>query len=65
MLRLCQMGINCLARLRDGQSLVEYTLLVGLISFGVFGLFALMGVGGQVFAEVTARLRMVPGVSQQ
>jgi Flp pilus assembly pilin Flp len=45
--------------------MVEYALIVGLVSVGVIALLMLLGTQiGEIFTQITATLRQVPGVSQ-
>jgi pilus assembly protein Flp/PilA len=58
---------NLASRLRseEGQGMVEYALIVGLVSVGVIALLMLLGTQiGEIFTQITATLRQVPGVSQ-
>jgi Flp pilus assembly pilin Flp len=49
--------IQNLLRREEGQGMVEYAMMIGMVAIGVFTLLGLMGV--QVFQAITAALQTV------
>ncbi len=48
----------------QGQGMVEYAMIVGLVAIGVIALLSLFGTQvGQIFTSITNSLKTIPGVT--
>lgn len=64
MLGLCCKMLSLFKR-EEGQGMVEYAMIVGLVSVAVIALLLLLGTQiGEIFTRITETLKGVPGVTQ-
>ena len=63
MLQRIQM-VKALFKKEEGQGMVEYAMIIGLVAVGVLALLALLGTQvGDIFNAITGALDDIPGVT--